>query len=562
MTEPAAGSPVSAGSFRPALSLQRGLRRVEAVRPLYVVSGFVVAEWLATLALALTVRHQGWLFFHGGDQIWFYTTSWLLGHGQLVPTNVGYGWSILELPFALVSGPNLLQALPSILLLDVFVLMPIAMVAIYGIGVRLSGRSFGYALLALWLILPFLGVLYTQPGFHQRYTEAALPDAFGLTSLADFPSMVMLAVASYFCLRAAQHSHSTDGILAGLFIGVAIGVKPSSGLFLVGAVPALLVARSPRLLAAVVAGLAGPLLALVVWKWRGLGYLPLFAADHAVRLALGAEAQPLAALNWHRYLQLDWHEVNQNLLSLRGHFWSERLVEWVVIAGIVGLARRSLAACSLFGGWFLAFFLGKGSEPILSLDSGSLLHGMVQAIPAFVLLVAGVAFLLPRSAARPSQPAPSRAWAHPRIRSTVVMATLLLFAALPIALASAATRPLAGTSWLWSGANGPIPSKPMHVRARVAGNNVFLSWRPQRAAGAPVYYAISRGGLDGSTPCDSTAGEICPVVHLTHRTAIVDAPGPGRYDYRVLVGGSWVKDIALGDFYLASERVTVTVPRS
>ena len=57
--------------------------RLERVRPAYVVGAFVVAEWLATLGLARAVRHNGWLYHQGGDQVWFYTESWLLRHGQL-----------------------------------------------------------------------------------------------------------------------------------------------------------------------------------------------------------------------------------------------------------------------------------------------------------------------------------------------------------------------------------------------------------------------------------------------------------------------------------------------
>ncbi len=50
-------------------------------------------------ASALTVRHNGWIYYQGGDQVWYYTTSWLLAHGQVPLTAVGYGWSVLLLPF-------------------------------------------------------------------------------------------------------------------------------------------------------------------------------------------------------------------------------------------------------------------------------------------------------------------------------------------------------------------------------------------------------------------------------------------------------------------------------
>src|SRR5204862_1225381 len=202
--------------------------RLERVRPVYVVGAFVVAEWLATLGLALSVRHNRWFYYHGGDQVWFYTTSWLLKHGQLVPTHVGYGWSVLLMPLTLGGGPNLIQVLPAIVLIDVLLLMPVAMIATYGIGERIGGRLFGYWVLVVWLVLPFVGIKYTDTGFKQRYTELALPDSFGLTSLSDFPHMAMLAVAAYFCLRVVQRPAWADGLLAGLFAGFAIGIQPSS----------------------------------------------------------------------------------------------------------------------------------------------------------------------------------------------------------------------------------------------------------------------------------------------------------------------------------------------
>ncbi|HVA30141.1 MAG TPA: hypothetical protein VMU58_02620, partial [Gaiellaceae bacterium] len=94
--------------------VRRATAGLARTRPRYVVATFVVLQWLTTLALALSVRHTRWLYYHGGDQAWFYTTSRLLTKGLLAPTNVGYGWSILLLPFSLAGGPNLVSALPAI----------------------------------------------------------------------------------------------------------------------------------------------------------------------------------------------------------------------------------------------------------------------------------------------------------------------------------------------------------------------------------------------------------------------------------------------------------------
>ncbi len=222
----------------------RLLARIEALRPRYVLSALLVIEWLTILAVALTVKRNGWIYYQGGDQLWHYTASWLIGHGKLTHTSVGYGWSIVLLPFSLVAGPNLVSALPAVLLFNVLVLMPVAFVSIYGIGVRIGGRLFGYWCALLWIVVPLVGIQYADTGYHQRYTELLLPQSYGLSVMSDFPSMVALAAAAYFTLRASQDDDRFDAIVAGLLAGVALGIKPSNAPFLAGAGLALLVCET------------------------------------------------------------------------------------------------------------------------------------------------------------------------------------------------------------------------------------------------------------------------------------------------------------------------------
>ena len=122
-----------------------------AVRPAYVLATLVGTQWLAVLVLAFTVRHNGWLYYAGGDQLWHYTGAYLMAHGHLPPTYVGYGWSILMLPVAALTGPNLVSALPVIVLFNTLVLLPIALVCVYGIAARIAGRLFGYWAAAVWI---------------------------------------------------------------------------------------------------------------------------------------------------------------------------------------------------------------------------------------------------------------------------------------------------------------------------------------------------------------------------------------------------------------------------
>ena len=61
------------------------------------LGGLVVVQWLAILAFALTVRHNGWLYYQGGDQLWHYTTASFLSGGDL-PFTTAVSYTHLTLP--------------------------------------------------------------------------------------------------------------------------------------------------------------------------------------------------------------------------------------------------------------------------------------------------------------------------------------------------------------------------------------------------------------------------------------------------------------------------------
>ena len=94
--------------------LKQAREVIGSVHVAYVLSALVAVQWLALLALALSVKHNGWLYYAGGDQLWHYSGAYLLAHGHLPPAYVGYGWSIMLLPVSWFAGPNLVAALPAI----------------------------------------------------------------------------------------------------------------------------------------------------------------------------------------------------------------------------------------------------------------------------------------------------------------------------------------------------------------------------------------------------------------------------------------------------------------
>src|SRR5919204_1035421 len=111
--------------------LDRLSRPAASVRTWHVLAVLLVAQWVAVASLATTVRHNRWVWYQGGDQLWHYTGAWLLARGHLPPALVGYGWSFVLAPISWIAGPDIVHALPAVVLLNVLVLLPVALLAVY-----------------------------------------------------------------------------------------------------------------------------------------------------------------------------------------------------------------------------------------------------------------------------------------------------------------------------------------------------------------------------------------------------------------------------------------------
>jgi hypothetical protein len=531
---------------------------VAAVRPAYVLPALVGAQWLAVLALALTVRHNGWLYYTGGDQLWHYTGAYLLAHGHLPPSYVGYGWSILLLPIAAIAGPNLVSALPAIVLLNTLVLLPVALLCVYGIAARIAGRLFGYFAAAAWIALPYLGILFVEPGYHQKWTELTLPQLEGLTSVPDFPSTVGLLVSAYFCLRAADpRSGWQSGMVAGLAAGYSIAIKPSNSIFLVA--PALLlIATRRRSILTFAAGLAPAVLTLAVWKYRGLGAFAA-APEQPIRLASGVggliDRIHAPSLN-------SWAHLHQVMLALREHFWVARVIEWTPIAGLVALLVRSRRGFLLVGAWFAIYVLLKATYIPASVEDASFWRIVMPAFPAFVLLAAAVVLAFPEVRARPVAP-------PPRDFRKALAVAVAAFAVLPLGAIAAVPRLHDQGQDAVQLESTFIPvSAGVHVDAGASGRSVRLSWHGGNAGTGSAFYRVLRtGGTNGGVVCPGRrngSSDICALymnsVATTKSTSYVDHVGPGSWTYRIGVAANWLDDPKLGDVYVVSRPVTVPVP--
>lgn len=569
VTRPAVRSPFARSAVLPRAAAR--IARALPWQPWSVLGLLLLVQWAAVAALALTVAHNGWLYYQGGDESFYYTSAWALATGHLPVTPVGWGWPILLLPIALFAGPNFLVALPVIVVLQALLLLPIALASVYAIGRRLGGRLFGYWAAALWIAAPFVLILGTDPRFHDRYVQQFLPQFLGLTGLADFPSLVALLAGAALIMRALDERGRTNALLAGLVVGFAIGIKPSNAIFLIGAVPAFLLAR--RLGHGVLFGLAllPALVALAVWKQRGLGTLPLFAMGTQL-LAAGGLLLPrppsvLASLG-STYVRVDWHRINQNLTDLREFFWNTRLLQALPIAGALAMTRRSAAAAALFGGWFGGFFVIKGSNQLANVPSGSFFRLLAPGLPAYILLAAAIPLLVPVLGGRVARVQARRPAAGlPRPRLTLAIAVMALgivpmvyFAVIPHLPAGRAVK------YFPDGTYVPLVRELGLAATPTPGGQATVTWRKPDTSGVAVFYHVFRfsqdpvtcAALPGGTP-DCVFTKDLQLIGSTRDTTFVDAPGPGRWWYTVGVIANWANETNKGDMLLSSQPVETAV---
>src|SRR5207244_7165282 len=113
----------SRGTVPPRLRMQlaerlpvAALLRIRVWEPWGVLLPLVALQWILLGLFVVTVRHNGWLFYQGGDETFFYTSSWSLAHGHIPDAAIGWGWSYVLAPVAAIFGTSFLAALPAIVL--------------------------------------------------------------------------------------------------------------------------------------------------------------------------------------------------------------------------------------------------------------------------------------------------------------------------------------------------------------------------------------------------------------------------------------------------------------
>jgi hypothetical protein len=534
------------------------LSLLAADRRWHVLAGLVVVQWLALLAFALTVRHNGLVYYQGGDQIGLTTDAWLLAHGSLPPTVLGFGWPFLLLPFGWLAAGDYVSFLPYVLGLNALVLGPVALACVYGLAARIGGRLLGLWASALWVAAPYLAIPFFRDDYHERYVEQFLPQALGLTALADYPSMVCLLVAAYLTVRALDAADLAYAALAGLAAGFAIGIKPSNAIFLAGPALLVLLSRRWRVVLPFAAGLAPSVLLLTLWKLRGLGDLPLFSLEET-RVASGGT---VAAVDVDRYLDLDWDNLRRNMANLREFFWSARVLQWLPFAGAFAVARRSLPAAGLLAGWFGAFLVLKGTPELSTVESGSFFRFLMPAYPAYLLLAAALPLLVPGVARRiPPRLLPARPG---RVDRRVLAGVAVLFVALPLA-AVAAPRALSreDPDAITIGSILTPVDRGIDVGVSADGATRTLTWTHRDFGATEVFYRVFRTAADGEDfDCLAEGSPDCRLQMLslgtTREPRFTDLSPPVDALYRIGIATNWRDDDEGGDVIALSPPVAAT----
>ena len=135
-----------------------------------------------------------------------------------------------------------------------------------------------------------------------------------------------------------------------------------------------------------------------------LAALALLIMRTRVATVLGALILMLLAVVWVwrapgvEGLSLDALRVN--MAGLREYFWSQRVLQWLPLAGVIAIARRSPALAIALGCWLGGFVALRLTSSAATFDNGEFFRLMLPALPAYVLLAAAVPLLVPTLATR------------------------------------------------------------------------------------------------------------------------------------------------------------------
>jgi hypothetical protein len=326
----------------------------------------------------------------------------------------------------------------------------------------------------------------------------------------------------------------------------------------------VLLARRWRTAVTIAAAVVPALVTLTIWKSRGLGHVPLFSLGET-HLAAGVDRMSaIASIDLGKYVNLDVGHWKTEMDELREFFWSSRIAQWIPIAGLLAVARRSLPLAGLLGGWLASFLVVKGFSPAASIQSGSFWRLLMPAWPAYLVLLASIPLIVPALGPRIGRRFGPPAFTAIGRRTVVVAAVVLAFVPLVVVAALPRLGPQDAKPAVIQQVDGNIlltaVDRGIHVTVRRRGARRVLSWRTP-GYGSKVFYRIYRtSNPRGDTRCESSGGSarcflISDVVATTRAKRYVDTTVTGRVAYRIGVGTNYLDDPSGGDVFVFSPEI-------
>jgi hypothetical protein len=503
---------------------------------------------------AFSTPHNGWIWNSGGDATEYWTGQWAVGHGIIPQAIIGYALPVYYGWVPHVTGTTLFEGAPVIVLLQAIVLVPLALVLFWLVADRLFGRVYAWCAAALWVAGPLLLLHGFVSRYHATFDQNFLvPHWFGFTNMADLPSMVAVLACVWLALRWLDTGSGTDAVLGGLVLGLALGLKPSNGFIVPPLVVLVACARRPRQAALWLASVVPALVTLALWKVRGLGNLPLTSTSlGSVRSATGSS--PVLALTTSKYVQFDWHHLNEELKDLREVFWSLRFLEFLIVAGAFGVIRKSPLRGTFVVLWFVSYGIFKGSSTHSDFTNTNWFRLAEPGIPAYILLAVGVVYCLPGvgrrvASLRPALP-DGLAFNRRKVAAPAVLLALVPLVVLAAASPASSMRTVRDNTHV----NEAPLSDAFHLQVSGVAGGVHLTWDAIPSGRSRASYEVLRTtNGDGCNQPDTGAAECflkMDQVNVLRETTFVDHPPPGRYAYRIGMLGGYRRSSESGDLML------------
>jgi hypothetical protein len=261
------------------------------------------------------------------------------------------------------------------------------LVLLVAVACTIGGRLLGLLAGLVWILAPIVLVRYFIAGgaplvdFGVVFHEQVLPYAFAFDGAEAVAAGCLLLASAWLALAPGARSLGGEwgaGAAAGAAAGGAALFHPYAWPAIAAPALALAVARRPR--------------------------AALTAAASAVLLGLVA----LALFRYVPGIHPGWHTIGENLDRFREFSWSRRILEYLPLAGLVGLAIRHRPAAAFFG-WtgvtVIVFTLGREVDGLLTL-----MLALVPGFATYAILTASVVLLVPRRRpANAAAPAATRA---------------------------------------------------------------------------------------------------------------------------------------------------------